>query len=180
MKQTFLFILLFSILNSLLAQKTLLFLNKNNNKAIEVEVGNTLSIQYVGYNNQIYFTKNVVTEINDTSIVLGHYGGELPLWIQKLSKNYESGFKIVQIKDIVSFRKISNTRLLGKSLLSTTITVSAFVGTYNLFRNGNLSPLSSILISLGIGFGTTLFNSYVLPDNPLNKINNDWLITVRN
>jgi hypothetical protein len=180
MNKSFLIITLLFFTNNIFAQKSMLFFNTKLLKTIEVAEGNTISIQYKGYNNQIFHTKNIVTEINDSSIVLGHISSDLPIWIQKLSKKFEPNFRIILIKDIVAFRKMSNGRLIGKNLLSTSLTVGVFVATYDLFKNGGLSPLQSIFVSIGIGFGNTLVNAFVLPENPINKISDNWVITVKN
>jgi len=161
-------------------QRSLLFLNTKTNKTIEVSLGQTLSIQYIGYNNQIYHFKNIVSDLNDSVIVLGNPTGNLPLWVQKLNKNYEPNYKIVNIKDIVSFRKITPGRLLAKSLITTSVSFGTFLLSYNLFRDAGTTPLNSILISIGLGATSSVLNAFILPDNPNNKISDNWVISTRN
>lgn len=169
----------FAIYSFVFSQNSLLFLNTKTNKTFEVSLGQTLSIQYVGYNNQIYHVKNIVTDVNDSVIVLGNPTSNLPLWVQKLNKNYEPNYKIVNIKDIVSFRKITPGRLLAKSLITTSVSFGTFLLSYNLFRDAGTTPLNSILISIGLGATSSLLNAFILPDNPNNKISDNWVITVR-
>ena len=175
---SFIIILLFSC--QVFAQKSLIFLNTKTNETLEVSVGQTLSIKFKGYNNQIFYVKNIVTEINDSNIVLGHEAEEPPVWTQKLSKKFEPNYRVVDIKDIVAFRRITAGRTLGKSLLSSTIMLGTFFGTIDLFRNTQLETWQTVLLSLGIGTATSVVNAFVLPENPKNKISDNWVITVRN
>lgn len=164
---------------NLFSQNSLLFINTQTNKMIEVTLGQTLSIQYKGYNNQIYHYKNIVTEINDSNIVLGSPSKELPVWAQKLSKKFEPNYRTIHTKDIISFRRITAGRTLGKSLISSTLAIGTALVSYNLFRDAGTTPFYSILISFGLSFGMTTVNAFILPENPENKISDNWVITVR-
>ena len=174
------FLLILFFTNQIFAQKSLLFLNTKISQTIEVTEGQTLSIQYRGYNNQLYHYKNTVTEINDSSIVLGNIANEPAAWIQKLSKKFEPNYRIVEIKDIVAFRRITAGRTMGKSLVSSSITLITIFGTYYLFSNSNMNYGTSILVSFGIGIVSSTLNAFILPENPVYKLKNDWVITVRN
>jgi hypothetical protein len=174
------FLLILFFTNQIFAQKSLLFLNTKTSKTIEVSEGQTLSIQYRGYNNQLYHYKNTVTEINDSSIVLGNIAEEPAVWIQKISKKYEPNYRVVAIKDIVSFRRITLGRILGKSLISTTFSVGSIFAFYGIINNSNGNYFQAFFISLGIGMLPPILNSFILPENPVNKIKNDWIVTVRN
>jgi hypothetical protein len=173
----FLLILLFT--NQIFAQKSLLFLNTKTNKTIEVYEGQTLSVQYRGYHNQIYHFKNIVSEINDSTILLGNMSEEQPIWAQKLSGKFEPNYRIIAIKDIVSFRRITLGRILEKSLVSTSIALSTVFGMYYLFSNNNSNYALSILVSLGIGITSSTLNSFILPENPVHKLKEGWVVTVR-
>ena len=173
----FLFALLFTV--QIFAQKTLLFLNTKTNKTIEVYEGQTLSVQYRGYHNQIYHFKNIVSEINDSTILLGNMSEEQPVWIQKLSRKFEPSYRIIAIRDIVGFRRITIGRSLGKSLLTTTVMLSTFFGTIDLFRNNQLGTWQTAFISLGIGITTSVVNAIVLPENSRYKVKEGWVVTVR-
>jgi hypothetical protein len=181
MKKIMLLLLLsISILANLYSQKTLVFLNTKTNKIIEVEEGQTLSINFKGYNNQIFHFKNTVTTINDSIVVLGEITDELPTWAQKLNKKYEPNYRIVNIKDIVSFRKISIGKSLGKSLINTGVLIGTFIFSVDLVKYNNLSVWQTILLSFGIGAGTSVINSFVLPENPNNKVEGTWVVSVKN
>jgi hypothetical protein len=171
-------ILLFSC--QVFAQKSLIFLNTNTNETIEVSVGQTLSIKFKGYNNQLFYVKNIVTEINDSNIVLGNEAVEPPVWAQKLSKKFEPNYRVVDIKDIVAFRRITAGRTLGKSLLTSSIMLGTFFGTIDLFRNTQLGTWQTVFLSIGIGMATSVVNAFVLPENPKNLMKKGWVITVRN
>jgi hypothetical protein len=162
------------------AQKTLLFLNTNTHKTIEVSEGQTLSVQYRGYNNQIYHFKNMVSLINDSTILLGNISEEQPAWSQKLSRKFEPNYRIIAIKDIVTFRRITIGRSLGKSLLTTSVMLGTFFGTIDLFRNNQLGTWQTALLSLGIGISTSVVNAIILPENPKYKVKEGWVISVRN
>jgi hypothetical protein len=181
MKKTLLnVIIIFLFCSQIFAQKSLIFLNTKTNETIEVSVGQTLSIKFKGYNNQLFYVKNIVTEISDSNIVLGHEADEPPVWAQKLSKKFEPNYRVVDIKDIVAFRRITAGRTLRKSFLSSTIMLGTFFGTIDLFRNTQLETWQTVLLSLGIGMATSVVNAFVLPENPKNKISDNWVITVRN
>ncbi len=173
-----LFIFFFNLQNY--AQKTLLFLNTNTHKTIEIYEGQTLSVQYRGYNNQIYHFKNIVSEINDSTILLGNMNEEQPVWIQKLSRKFEPNYRIITIKDIVAFRRITIGRTLGKSLVSSSIALGTIYGMYDLFSKQTLSYAPSILVSFGIGIISTTLNAIILPENPRYKVKEGWVISVRN
>lgn len=178
-KNLFTIICILTFYASAFSQNSLLFLNTNTNQTIEVTVGQTLSVQYKGYNNQIYYYKNVVTEINDSSIMLGYPSNELPVWAQKLSKKFEPNYRTINTKDIVSFRRITAGRTLGKSLIASSISIGTYITSFNLLRNSGLTELEYIFISMGIGIVTTGLNSFILPENPKYKISENWVITVR-
>jgi hypothetical protein len=173
-----LFLLLFSLQN--FAQKTLLFLNTNTHKTIEIFEGQTLSVQYIGYNNQIYHFKNIVSQINDSIILLGNISEEQPIWAQKLNRKFEPNYRIIAIKDIIAFRRITTGRSLGKSLLTTSVVLGTFFGTIDLFRNNQLATWQTALLSLGISMATSVINAFVLPENPENLMKKGWVFTVRN
>ncbi len=174
----YLFLLFFTVQNY--AQKTLLFLNTKTNKAIEISEGQTLSVQYRGYNNQIYHFKNIVNEINDSTILLGNRSEEKPIWVQKLTGKFEPNYRIIAIKDIVAFRRITIGRTLAKSLVSSTIALGTIYGMYSLFSKQTLSYAPSILVSFGIGIISTTLNAIILPENPRYKVKEGWVISVRN
>lgn len=166
--------------NQIFAQKSLLFLNTKTNKTIEVSEGQTISIQYQGYNNQVYHYKNLVTEINDSTIVLGNIADEPAVWIQKLSKKFEPNYRIVAIKDIVAFRRITVGRQMAKNLISTSITVGTIFLGIDLFQYSKYTFGQNLLISLGFGLVSSTLNAFILPENPKYKIINEWVITVKN
>ncbi len=172
-------ICIIAIYGNIFSQNSLLFLNTKTNTTIEVTLGQTLSIQYKGYNNEIYYYKNTVTEINDSNIVLGYPSNELPVWAQKLSKKFEPNYRTINTKDIISFRRITAGRTLGKSLITTSISLGTYITSFNLLRNSGLTELEYIFISIGLGVVTTSLNAFILPENPKYKISDNWVITVK-
>jgi hypothetical protein len=157
-------------------QKTLRFINSKLTKVIEVEVGQTLSVQYVAYNNQLFYSKNIITDITDSSITLGTVNDESIAWVQKLTGKYDASYRIIMLKDIVGFRKISQGRTIGKSFLSTGVFVATYIGTLDLFRYNNLGFWPTLGASMAIAFGTTVIGAFILPENPQYKMKDGWLV----
>lgn len=158
------------------AQKTLRFINSKLTKVIEVEVGQTLSVQYVAYNNQLFFCRDIVTDITDSSVTLGNINEPSLPWIQKLTDKHDAPYKVIMLKDIVGFRKISQGRTIGKSAISTGIFIAAYLATLDLFLNTNLGFWPTIGISMGFTLGATVANSFILPENPKYKMKDGWLV----
>jgi hypothetical protein len=121
-----------------------------------------------------------VSLINDSTILLGNISEEQPAWSQKLSRKFEPNYRIIAIKDIVTFRRITIGRSLGKSLLTTSVMLGTFFGTIDLFRNNQLGTWQTALLSLGIGISTSVVNAIILPENPKYKVKEGWVISVRN
>lgn len=180
MIKSFLLLLLFSLtFIGLYAQKTIRFINTRSNQVIEACIGQTLSVQYLAYNNQLFHHKNVITDITDSSITLGTVNDTQIEWVQKLSGKYEANYRIILLKDIVSFRRITAGRIIAKSLLSTSVLVATYIGGIDLFRYNKIGIWETLGISIGIGLTTTLINGFVLPENPKYKLTDGWVIMVK-
>lgn len=163
----------------LYAQKTVRFINTRSHEVIEASIGQTLSVQYLAYNNQLFHFKNVITDITDSSITLGVINDTQVEWVQKLSGKYDAPYRIILLKDIVSFRRITAGRIIAKSLLSTSILVATYVGCIDLFRYNKISFWETLGISIGIGVTTTAITAFVLPENPKYKLADGWVIIVK-
>ncbi|MES2380111.1 MAG: hypothetical protein V4538_03660 [Bacteroidota bacterium] len=173
-----LFLLCFTVFG-LYAQKTIRFINTRSNEVIEASIGQTLSVQYLAYNNQLFHHKNVITDITDSSITLGNINEPQIEWVQKLSGKYDASYRIILLKDIVSFRRITTGRTIAKSLLSTSILVATYVGGIDLFRYNKIGFWETLGISVGIGLTTTLITAFILPENPKYKLADGWVILVK-
>lgn len=181
MIKSFLFIFLFLFIDTgLYAQKTIRFIHARSHKVIEACVGQTLSVQYLAYNNQLFHYKSIITDITDSSITLGTINDNAqPEWVQKLSGKYDASYRIILLKDIVSFRRITAGRIIAKSLLSTSILVATYVGGIDLFRYNKIGFWETLGVSVGIGVGTALITAFVLPENPKYKLADGWIIMVK-
>ncbi len=173
-----LFLLYFTAIG-LYAQKTVRFINTRSHEVIEASIGQTLSVQYLAYNNQLFHFKNVITDITDSSITLGTINDTQIEWVQKLSGKYDATYRIILLKDIVSFRRVTAGRIIAKSLLSTSILVATYVGGIDLFRYNKIGFWETLGISIGIGITTTAITAFTLPENPKYKLADGWVVIVK-
>jgi hypothetical protein len=158
------------------AQHTLVFTNIYNQKTITAQLGSTISVYYKGYLNQIQFTKNTLSAITDSSIILGlMFEPTAAKAISEKPKFYTE----ILLRDIVAFRKIS----LGKNLLKTTAQFGAIYGGFfvlqNYIQRDKNTTLQNFGITLGIGLGSTILIKLLFNEKPKYKISKGWQVSVR-
>lgn len=172
LKSGFIFFFIF-FCGQIFAQ-TLVFLHTQSGKKIELEIGQTLSVQYRGYMGQVYTEKNVLTEINDSMITIGYPPETGNAFFNKALEQSGQVYRHIFIRDIVAFRRIT----LARTLIKQTLTLGAFVGSYFLlsevYSNKNLSNLQAFGISLGVGIGTSLLIQALFPESPKYKMSQGW------
>jgi hypothetical protein len=161
------------------AQPDAWFLNSGHKKAIRVSPGHTLSISYRGYLGQRDYVKAVVTDVNDSMITLGTDPALFPAFMRKsFENNPRYVFRKIYIRDIISFRRITN----GRHLLKSTLVVGSIVGSYFLFRElsggGNYDPAQLFWISLATGLGSTWIINALLPEAPKYYVDDGWRVVV--
>jgi len=167
----------FFIFENAFAQPNIYFINRQKHKIITVSPGQQLSLKYKGYMNQSEFAKHTVTDVSDSFITLGidpqMFGNGLG---KMLSNSPSYVYRKVRITDILSFRKISNSRLLVKN----TLLIGNIVGSYfvlsNLYKQNNFTVGQSFLISLGTGIFSAILINSILPENPKYKMEDGWEI----
>ncbi len=171
--------LLFLLYSSYLshAQKYLVFTNASKNKFIEVKESNFLSVKYKGYLGQNESAKNVVTDITDSTVTLG-FGPEF-LNSDAISRDSWSGmYKIIRIKDITVFRKMSAGRQLCRAFSTLGIGVGSYFLLGDLYKNSHISSTSAFLISIGAAITLKLMIDALLPEKPKYRMEDGWRITV--
>jgi len=168
MRLLFICSLILIALNTQAQKSSLVFYQPEQGKAVQIIKGGMLTLQYKGYLKQLELESNYIVDINDSSIVLG----------KPILFSTPKNTKIIRIKDITGFRKVSAGTLLLKSAL----TVGATLGTYYTLRNNgdNLSSTQHILYSTGAGLITRISLKLIFPENKVKyKTKNGWKIMVR-
>lgn len=154
--------------------QTLLFMNQQTNQVVKVVPGNLLSLSYTGYNGVTEFVKLTVTDINDSCVVLGVDPSRIALLGSKSDGPILNTYKVVKIRDIVAFRRIS----VGRRVLKSSLRIAAYVGTFllvtELIKNNSVSTLETYFISLGAGLGGVGAIEFLLPDKTKYRIKNGW------
>lgn len=165
----------FICLTQMLYAQRIVFINAGNGKLIEAKEGDVLSIQYHGYLGQTETFKNTLTEIKDSSFVLG---------IQLMDPNNPMANKMgqqMQMKeirycDVVGFRRMG----IGRVLLKSTLTTGAAIGTIlvlnALYRDNAISDFGKIGISLGVGLSVNTLINLLLPERPNHFMQEGWQI----
>ena len=150
----------------LLAQEQMVFIYQEKGKIIQAKLGDQLSIKYRGYLGQTEYFKQTLTEIKDSSFVLGYsfLGPEL-------LPNKE-----IKYSDIIAFRRIG----LGSVVLKTTLSLGSAVGVILLldrtYKNKEFSMAGRIGISAGLGIGLNLIINSIFPEKPKYHVKDGWRI----
>lgn len=148
------------------AQEQILFVNQAKGKVFQAKLGDQLSIKYRGYLGQTETFKQTLTEINDSSFVLGY-----AFLGSALIPNKE-----IKYTDIIAFRRIG----LGRVILKTTLSLGTAVGVILLldrtYKSNDFSLAGKFGISFGVGLGVNLLLNGLLPDNPKYQTKEGWQI----
>ncbi|MCE2740213.1 MAG: hypothetical protein LW669_01870 [Sphingobacteriales bacterium] len=161
-----LFVLLLSEPKSLLAQEQIVFFHEQKGKIIQAKLGDQLSIKYRGYLGQTENFKQTLTEIKDSSFVLGYslLGPDILL------------YKEIKYSDILAFRRIG----LGSVILKTTLSLGSAVGAIFLldrtYKNNDFNLAGRIGISVGLGVGMNLIINSIFPDKPKYQVKEGWKV----
>ncbi len=158
-----------------IAQHALVFTNIKTGKTITAQPGSTISVYYKGYLNQIQFTKNTLSAITDSSIILG-------LMFEPTTANAINDkpkfYTEILLRDIVAFRKIS----LGRNLLKSTAQAGAIYGSFfvlqNYIQRDKNTTLQNFGITIGIGLGSTIIINLLFNEKPKHKISKGWQVGV--
>jgi hypothetical protein len=170
---TVLSIIGFTITQQIHAQ-SLLLMNQELNKVIQVVPGNLLAVSYKGYNGLTEFVKLTVTDISDSTITLGVDPNRVRLLQHKHDGPMLNTYKVIKISDIVAFRRMT----FGRRLLKTSLSVATYVGTFvlmvELVKNPSISPAEAYFISLGAGIGSMLLLDAALPETTRYRMSEGW------
>ena len=160
--------------HNLLAQGKIIFFNVSQGKLIQAKIGDQLSVVYKGYLGQTETYKNTLTEIKDSSFVLGMPASVL----NPNQSSQELQHKEIRYADVIAFRRIG----LGRVMLKTSLSLSATIGTIillkNLYAQNKVSDLGKIGISIGVGLGLNALINMAMPDKPNHKMKEGWEIRV--
>lgn len=159
------------------AQKRLLFYNTQTLKTVELKEGHRASILYKGYNNQIEFMTDAVTQITDSTITLGlDMTSFLPN--RKPGQTISSKHKIIRIEDIIGFRRMT----LGRQWAKIGVNIAGIVGSFYLlhgvYNNSSISNGGAFLISLGTGFAILGVGQLLFPENIKYYFKDGWQVNV--
>ncbi len=150
-------------LGNLKAQKNILvFLNETDKKAIQIQTGGLVLLEYNGYLKQKELTKNYLMSINDSSVILGK--------ARLLGAPVEK--REIRLKDITGVRKVS----VGSQFLKFAITTAAAIGSYYVFSDmDNVNTTEKLLYSTGLGITTNFVIKLAFPSNKIKyKLNKNW------
>lgn len=124
------------------------------------------------------FVKETISDITDSTVVLGYSRYEsLPKSITKPGKHPKIMHKVIRIEDITGFRKMGIGRLLAKSAVS----IGGIFASYYLLKDiysSDISTGSSILLSMGVGFGLYGLTEALFPENIKYYMEDGWQVTV--
>jgi hypothetical protein len=154
--------------------QTLLFTNQLTQQQIRVVPGHMISVSYMGYNGVPEFAKLTITDINDSCILLGVDPSRIAFLRGNTDGPILNTYKVIKIRDIVAFRRIS----VGRRILKSSLRIAAYVGTFllvtELIKSASVSTLETYFISLGTGLGSVAAIDFLLPDKTKHRINNGW------
>lgn len=150
---------------SLKAQPLLEFYQPSTGKVIPVKAGDQLSISYRGYLGQTELFKSALTQVTDSSVILG-LGLLKPERVDDEKVRQALMSKEILLSDIIAFRRMSTGRVLLKSVLTTGAVVGSVLLLSDLYRNSDYTDLQKLGISVGTGIGINIAIQMLLPEHP--------------
>ena len=174
-KRSYLLVLFFFFTFALFAQNSILFINASEGKIIKAKVGDQLSISYRGYLGQTETFLNTLTQVNDSTFVLGKIETNTKQFFGKTS-NKPIAYKEIKYSDVIAFRRSSPGRVILKATLTLATAVGSILLLDRLNESSELSDFGKIGVSLGIGLGINMLTNLAMPDNPKYKLSDGWQI----
>lgn len=150
----------------------LAFINKSQNNVITVRLGNKLHLAYLGYNNQLEYCANIVSEITDSTITLGIN----PVDLNKRLNHKINRYKIIKIADIVAFRKRTSGVEIAKNFAQIGAIVASALLLKDLYAASNIGTGNALLLSLGAGLAVNLAVKGLFPENAKHLMKDGWEI----
>lgn len=161
---------------SAFAQKMLVFRQASTQRVIELKIGHRAAILYSGYLGQLEFARETVTDITDSTITIGVDITKI-FPSSKPGKNNRLVYKVIAIKDIKGFRRMT----LGRQLAKSAFNIAGIVGSFYLLQDvysSDISNFNAFAISLGVGLGLYGINNLIFPENIKYYIEEGWTVEV--
>lgn len=174
-KRSYLLVLFYFFTCALFAQNSILFINGNEGKIIKAKVGDQLSISYRGYLGQTESFISTLTQINDSTFVLGTIQTNKKQLFGKTS-NKANTSKEIKYSDVIAFRRSGPGRVILKATLTLATAIGSILLLDKLNETSELSDFGKIGFSLGIGLGINMLTNLALPDHPKYKTSDGWQI----
>lgn len=133
---------------------------------------------YTGYQNQTELFNQIVTDITDSTIVLGMNLADAESNKKRIGRSMKTKFKVIKIADITGFRRITLGRQLAKSAVGIGLLVGSVVLLQSVYNAPNLDATTDFLLSMGIGFTVFGVQSVILPENIKYYMADGWKATV--
>lgn len=154
----------------------LLFINESLKQAISVKPGQTLALSYKGYNGNLEFAKQTVTDIDDSTITLGVNPEHLSFLKRKNGTPLLNQYKVIRIADIQAFRRITVARGLLKSTLRVGMYLGSVVLLYDLSGSANVGPARLFFTSVGLALGSYGLIELILPESTKYTMADGWTV----
>ncbi len=152
----------------------LLFFNAAKQKSVIVRPGSILCVSYTGYNGITEFAKLTVTDITDSTVVLGVNTAKLGFMSKLKDGPHVNNYKVIRLEDIKGFRRITLGRTTLKTLMKIGVVVGTYFFIYELSQDGGFSAGETFAISAGAGIAGTILVNALLPENVKYYMKDGW------
>lgn len=148
-----------------LSQNFLRFYHDSLQKEVIIRPGDIVKFEYAGYLRQPEVLENRVIQLGGDAIVLGQsfFGYAVP-----------ETQRTILLQDITGFRKFSRLRYTLKAVAQ----IGSAVGSIILFRKvidrDKLSSTEDVLLTLGVGIGSTFLVESLFPKRIKRKMSQGW------
>ncbi len=166
-----LFLLMLSgVISRAQAPTHLRFYNDSLQQEVLIRSGDAVKFEYTGYLGQHEVLENKILQIGGNAVVLGQtmFGVVIP-----------ETQRTILLEDITGFRKFVRSR----RALKTVAQLGVAVGSILLFRKAidrsELSDTGDILLTLGVGIGTTVLVESLFPKKVKKRMSEGWQYEVR-
>lgn len=136
------------------------FTNSKTNETISVEKDEVILLRYIGYLGHSKEVEAKITEINQESIKFA---------VAPDGANKESDHE-VRLADIQGFRKMWKYKPIFIPLTNAAVGI----GSYFILAESDLSETNSLLVSLGLSYGSHFLLSYFLDGEVENFMSEGW------
>lgn len=164
-----------------LSQPALYFYNAQTNELITAKAGQQLVVLYKGYNGQTEFYKEIITEITDSTLTLGHDFTKTNNFvsISQRKKAHKKGpaYKVIAIQDIMAFRRISPTRILSKAGLQIGSVVGLLFLVEDIYESPDISSSNAFFLSFGLGIASRTIINIIFPEDVKYYMSEGWKAT---